>query len=456
LAQAQFETGPHPGSGRGRAAAMGDPGEGQRVFVKNTFLDLEDGPRMPALRRWRTMPAEVGGEEEATPGEGDDDVAEDAFAGLPRGPGDDAGEGFADGSLAPPMPELKAFVTCDGFEPPEQMRGMAPPPLAPGPPDELYRTVTCDGFEDGHEWSWAGGDPNQLRPPPVVPEEGSSGDPPASAPPGAGPSQMTQPAMFMPAVVGMVMVPAEVAGNFGVLMPPGAAPPPLMMPGDMPPDHVAVPVGPFTRWPTMPPPPGAQEPGTANADPAAPPAAVEASTASLPPPLPAAPRAPVLTRVFSVASYMERVRWTVDARKLKSTDREAVSPSFDLSFSGVNVQFKMVIRPKVMSDSRGGASFKKAKGRGSVELRCLSEVEPAVNPIVTFRLAIGSGADPEKREPPRGPVRHDFTQRAICGLPEGQAEWDFSKAVDEDTLTFVVCLEILAGSTANAAAAASI
>lgn len=160
------------------------------------------------------------------------------------------------------------------------------------------------------------------------------------------------------------------------------------------------------------------------------------------------PRQPVLQRVFSVASSLYRIRWSVDAKKLKSTDREAVSPAFELNFS-VPVQFKMVIRPKVTCNARGGASFKKAKGKGSVEVRCLGEIDPSVNSCVTFRISLGGGKDSGSSEAPRGPVRHNFAEHTICGLPEGQDEWDFSKAIDESSQAFVVCLEILSGNTAN-------
>ena len=125
----------------------------------------------------------------------------------------------------------------------------------------------------------------------------------------------------------------------------------------------------------------------------------------------------VLQRAFSVASNVYRIRWTVDARtiacgiadsvdcifstmahrKLKSTDKEAVSPQFDLTFSGgcrcqslelvisthhvtmgnlpgtswnINrisllalplgvVPFKMIMRPRAVAQERGGASFKR-------------------------------------------------------------------------------------------------
>merc|ERR1711865_29546 len=66
------------------------------------------------------------------------------------------------------------------------------------------------------------------------------------------------------------------------------------------------------------------------------------------------PRSQVMERVFSMATQRERIRWTVDARKLKSSDREAVSPTFEVSCGGV-ISFKMVLKPKVMDSNKGGA-----------------------------------------------------------------------------------------------------
>lgn len=161
--------------------------------------------------------------------------------------------------------------------------------------------------------------------------------------------------------------------------------------------------------------------------------------------LPVPPRAPVLQSTFSAASNIHRVWWTVDARKLKSADTAGVSPPFDLLL-GRPVTFRLMIRPKTISTARGGASFKKAKGKGTVELRCLDEVSEGANPVVHFRIGVGNGYSVAQPDTLRGPVQHDFAMKSICGLPAGQDEWDFSKAVDEVTQTFVVCLEIFAGA----------
>jgi len=154
------------------------------------------------------------------------------------------------------------------------------------------------------------------------------------------------------------------------------------------------------------------------------------------------PRSQVMERVFSMASQRERIRWTVDARKLKSSDREAVSPTFEVS-CGAPISFKMVLKPKVMDSNKGGACFKKSRNKGYVELRCVTDLESAglpSKPSLTFRLQVASE---RKSEPFRGPVRHNFADRAICGLPEGQDEWDFGKVVDRDNNTFGVVLELL-------------
>jgi hypothetical protein len=152
------------------------------------------------------------------------------------------------------------------------------------------------------------------------------------------------------------------------------------------------------------------------------------------------PRAQVLERCYSIGSQSERIRWTFDSRKLKTTDREAVSPPFNVSCGEEQqCQFKMVLKPKAVDTGRGGACFKKSRGKGYIILRCTSEVA-AVKPTLTFRVRIMSN---RREESFRGPVRNNFADRAMCGLPEGQDEWDFNKVVDKETNTFVVVLELL-------------
>lgn len=154
------------------------------------------------------------------------------------------------------------------------------------------------------------------------------------------------------------------------------------------------------------------------------------------------PQPQTLTRVFSVSRNAFRINWTVDARKLRGNDKQAVSPPFELSFGPghPSVTFKMMIYPKVSSENKGGASFKKAKGKGSIQLKCEAELEEASG-NVTFQISIGSGAVVQG---PRGPVQHNFASSPACGLPPKQEEWDFNEVVEQESMTFVVCLEVLA------------
>merc|ERR1712232_1429239 len=154
----------------------------------------------------------------------------------------------------------------------------------------------------------------------------------------------------------------------------------------------------------------------------------------------------VLQRLDSEHTRTCRVRWTVDGKKLKSRDTEAVSPNFELGDNN----FMMLLRPRMTGEVKGGACFKKARGRGTVELKCLDTISWGSKPTVTFRIYISSPALAGKRQPPRGPVVHDFAQRAICGLPKGHDEWNFSQVVDKDTGTFVVVLEVIAAESTDA------
>jgi len=149
------------------------------------------------------------------------------------------------------------------------------------------------------------------------------------------------------------------------------------------------------------------------------------------------PEANSLSHTYSIGSDAHRVWWNVDARKLKGADKHTISPPFNLSLRGEvcdrEFPFKMTIYAKAVSDGKGGGSFKKARGRGYVQLKCEGDCQDALAETV-FRITVG-------QEPPRGPVRHNFAQSSVCGLPKEHQEFNFSKQVDEDTNLFVVCLE---------------
>jgi len=140
--------------------------------------------------------------------------------------------------------------------------------------------------------------------------------------------------------------------------------------------------------------------------------------------------------------------WNVDARKLKSVDKQAVSPPFELPLNGQNVTFKMMLYPTVKSEGKGGASFKNSKGRGYISIKCEGDVSndyggnasncPAQ---VNFNLAIGSRGVRLTEQGARS-GKHNFAQSAICTLPGNANEWHFSPAVDPESDTFAVFLDM--------------
>lgn len=138
-----------------------------------------------------------------------------------------------------------------------------------------------------------------------------------------------------------------------------------------------------------------------------------------------------------------RIFWTVDARKLNGSSRTAVSPRFEVVHGGLPA-FKMMLSPQSTSDGTGGTSFKKSQGRGIIQLKCEADLQSSGCRLVTFRISVGKSREHIKNEVPRGPVSHDFiAKNGICGLPKHQALWDFSRLVDIDSQTFIVCLEII-------------
>eukprot|EP00931_Biecheleriopsis_adriatica_P082710 TRINITY_DN5615_c0_g1_i2.p1 TRINITY_DN5615_c0_g1~~TRINITY_DN5615_c0_g1_i2.p1 ORF type:complete len:467 (-),score=104.30 TRINITY_DN5615_c0_g1_i2:199-1437(-) len=340
----------------------------QTVFVKNTFLDLDDGLRAAVLQRSSTTPAP----QVSTIQEEDDEDEEEQAE--------------------------------DGAE--EQAPGTAPS-------SGLYKTLTCDGYEPSQDWDWI--NTQSLGPVAENVLQDSLNEAPMQ------PVQPVPIAGIPDQTIGMVMVPIE-------SMPPGYVIP--MAPHMCFPGCIPVPMDRFGRFPGI----MQSMPDAEQED-----LPVNVTTTE------ENKRAQVLQRAFSVASNIYRVRWTVDARKLKSTDREAVSPKFDLSFAGP-VTFNMVMRPRAVGQERGEASFRRSRGRGTIMVRCMAESDTVQKPVVTFRIGVGSSETGSRQLKPRGPVRHDFSEKNMCGLPSGQDEWDFGKAVDEQTQTFVICLEILSGS----------
>lgn len=144
-------------------------------------------------------------------------------------------------------------------------------------------------------------------------------------------------------------------------------------------------------------------------------------------------------------------RWTISAKKLNGSDQSSVSPVMMLP-SGRDQQllpFKMIIyaKPSSSDNGRGGASFRKAKGRGMIKLKSEATCSPGEDhtlPALTFWLSVGTGRAPDALDSfrVRGPVTHDFAKTATGGLNTDQEAWEFVKLVDKATDTFVVCLAL--------------
>mmetsp|Transcript_135946 Transcript_135946/g.271211 ORF Transcript_135946/g.271211 Transcript_135946/m.271211 type:complete len:391 (-) Transcript_135946:461-1633(-) len=352
-------------------------GGGPAVRVRNTFLDIDDGlPDETSLVRAKTAPPGGARNGDRVECSSSDENDKDA-----EGP-----------SFPVPLPPPDVNIE-----------------------DMLERTVTRDWYESREDWRWMHTGLTQNG------------------------SELGMVPIVAPPSTGVVTWPEDTAQ-----LPPRQElpPPPTTFPRVADDDRspvsrefrtvsVVSPAAP-TRPPTT------MAPVVAAVLPAAPTMAL--GTSNMPSAMHAA-QPQTLTRAFCVNTGCFRTLWWADARKLRGNDKQAVSPPFDLSFgdSFPSMTFKMMIYPKAMNDLKGGASFKKAKGRGLVQLKCEAELSGAIANF-SFRISIGMG---DKKQAPRGPKVHNFSASAVCGLDKDVEEWDFQSVVDAKSMTFVVCVEIV-------------
>jgi len=136
--------------------------------------------------------------------------------------------------------------------------------------------------------------------------------------------------------------------------------------------------------------------------------------------------------VESLAGGEQSVVWTAHSKFLTTRDKSAVSPEFSLEIPGVGAQpFRIVLYPAASGAGKGAGSFKKAKGKGRIELKCEAQLPHASS---TLWFGLGRG---ELQQATRGPVVHDFGDRNTCALPSGVEVWDFGVAVDATNLLAV-------------------
>jgi len=127
------------------------------------------------------------------------------------------------------------------------------------------------------------------------------------------------------------------------------------------------------------------------------------------------------------------IEWMVDARRFSSSDRQIVSPFFQLGVEAEKqLQLKFILHACGSKGGRGKASFRYSGGRGSLALKS-DEVNPQGNErgSVTFRISVGDSYTEW--------LSHDFMKTPLLRCGE---EWNFRMAVDKTTEHAKVRLEV--------------
>ena len=138
------------------------------------------------------------------------------------------------------------------------------------------------------------------------------------------------------------------------------------------------------------------------------------------------------------ASGEEVVRWTVDARKLESQDKQILSPQFDLySKEGTITPFRLMILAKE-TRGKGCRGFLKAKGRGRLFMKCESSSVSEMAPVA-FRVTVGPGTAAEKSKVLEA---HQFADHSCCPFQEGKEDWDLLPTADMSK-HFEIMVEVL-------------
>merc|ERR1712039_495165 len=98
----------------------------------------------------------------------------------------------------------------------------------------------------------------------------------------------------------------------------------------------------------------------------------------------------------------------------------------------------MGIRAGSKGDKRGQTGFKASKGRGNVELKCV-DASASIDAPLTFRISLHS----QKGQCySRSVVTHDFSQKRIYDVVQGNELWNFRSATEAGSKIFFVCLDI--------------
>lgn len=131
----------------------------------------------------------------------------------------------------------------------------------------------------------------------------------------------------------------------------------------------------------------------------------------------------------STVGSKEVVRWSVDGARFDSHQERILSPEFSLQFPGQPepFSFRMVILA-TQTGGKHGAGFRKAKGRGSLELKCQSTV-PSNVPNVAFSMSMGLPGHHGYQVASKT-IWHNFVDKTCCPLRNGEElDWDFKQSV---------------------------
>jgi hypothetical protein len=135
--------------------------------------------------------------------------------------------------------------------------------------------------------------------------------------------------------------------------------------------------------------------------------------------------------VSDAGPAMFSLSWEADGKKLRSNERQVVSPAFELPLSPPAV-FKMIILPS----DRG--SFRSSKGRGRIQVKCEEERSDTMGSRLRFRVMPSATA--KSPRPVAEVVEHDFNTNGVC---HGAEEWDFMRIVGHTAKTLSIHLEFL-------------
>jgi len=157
---------------------------------------------------------------------------------------------------------------------------------------------------------------------------------------------------------------------------------------------------------------------------------------------------------------------------VNSTSQQWVSDPFFVKIHGAPVEFRVRFIAKQVAESKKGLSFKKAKGLGKIELKCVGEPPEGNRFRVAFlagpgvkhgslgnnsgtitTVATTSGAAPgeaarriTRREEQSS---HDFGKYPTLGLNGNDEFWDFSSLVDKKKQVVFIGIEMLPQSDAT-------